>query len=80
MVAVLRAGFFEGLASGFFDSIWAKLKRSCFIRSGAPFLRLVVAGRISTRFSTCASIILPMRSWYRVFELLEIEISLLSLD
>src|SRR5207302_7870857 len=64
-VGVLRTGFLQDLASCFFDSISAKLRRICSIRSGVPLVGLVGAGCVGIRLLTSASIILHMRSWYR---------------
>src|SRR5689334_14259359 len=64
-VGILRTGFLEDLALGFFDSISAKLRRIWAIRSGVPLAALVGAGCVGMRLPTAASIILRTRSWYR---------------
>src|SRR5689334_12794777 len=51
-VALFPAGFLEDLASDFLDSIWAKLRRICSIKSGAPVTCLRDAGNIGMRLLT----------------------------
>lgn len=45
-VALFRTGFLEDLASDFFDSTWAKLRRICSIKSGTPVTCLWGAGNV----------------------------------
>ena len=44
--SLFRTGFLDDLASDFFDSSWAKLRRICSIKSGTPVTCLSGAGTI----------------------------------